>query len=134
MDKKLTERVPLLMAPSELRAIDDWMFANRLRSRGEAIRRLIERGLEPTNGATAEQAEPGEIPMPPKPPSGWPWSNVDRGATAQINVAVPARLKSKADFLVNQAKQSKSADRPAKLKDLVEELLQRYVDKALPGT
>ena len=35
-----SERVQLLMAPSELKAIDDWSFSNRIRSRAEAIRRL----------------------------------------------------------------------------------------------
>ena len=34
------QRVVVMMSQSELQAIDDWMFANRLRSRGEAIRRL----------------------------------------------------------------------------------------------
>jgi hypothetical protein len=33
------------MTPSEVKALDDWAFANRIRSRGEAIRRLIEVGL-----------------------------------------------------------------------------------------
>lgn len=35
----------LLMAPSEVKAIDEWMFANRLKSRGEAIRRLCQIGM-----------------------------------------------------------------------------------------
>ena len=35
----------LLMAPSEVKAIDDWMFRNRVRSRGEAIRRLCQIGI-----------------------------------------------------------------------------------------
>jgi hypothetical protein len=39
-----TERVHVLMTPSELKAIDDWMFARRIRSRGEAIRRLTALG------------------------------------------------------------------------------------------
>ncbi len=34
------QRVVTMMSSSELQAIDDWMFANRIRSRGEAIRRL----------------------------------------------------------------------------------------------
>jgi hypothetical protein len=34
------------MTPSELSALDDWAFANRVRSRGEAIRRLIEAGIK----------------------------------------------------------------------------------------
>lgn len=35
----------LLMAPSEVEAIDDWAFANRIRSRGDAIRRLCQIGM-----------------------------------------------------------------------------------------
>jgi len=35
----------LLMMPSEVKAIDDWMFANKLKSRGEAIRRLCRIGM-----------------------------------------------------------------------------------------
>lgn len=34
----------LLMAPSEIEAIDDWAFEHRIRSRGEAIRRLAQMG------------------------------------------------------------------------------------------
>jgi hypothetical protein len=39
-------RVTQMMSHAEVKAIDDWSFANRIRSRGEAIRRLIELGLE----------------------------------------------------------------------------------------
>lgn len=45
-DKELKDqRVVTMMSPSELEAIDDWMFKNRIRSRGEAIRRLTRVGL-----------------------------------------------------------------------------------------
>lgn len=40
-----TERVQIVISPSELKAIDDWSFANRIRSRSEAIRQLLELGL-----------------------------------------------------------------------------------------
>jgi hypothetical protein len=46
------QRVPVMMTASELKAVDDWSFAQRIRSRGEAIRRLIQTGL----GAPAQQA------------------------------------------------------------------------------
>jgi len=46
-----TERIQLLMAEAEVRAIDDWSFANRIRSRGEAIRRLVELGLKASKGS-----------------------------------------------------------------------------------
>lgn len=39
------QRVVTMMSPSELETIDDWMFKNRIRSRGEAIRRLCQVGL-----------------------------------------------------------------------------------------
>ena len=44
-DETKTERVQLLMTPSEAKAVDDWSVANRVRGRSEAIRRLIELGL-----------------------------------------------------------------------------------------
>jgi hypothetical protein len=45
-DKELKDqRVVTMMSPSELEAIDDWMFKNRIRSRGEAIRRLCQVGI-----------------------------------------------------------------------------------------
>lgn len=39
------QRVVTMMSPSELEAIDDWMFKSRIRSRGEAIRRLCQMGI-----------------------------------------------------------------------------------------
>lgn len=39
------QRIPIMMTPSEVEAIDDWMFKNRIRSRGEAIRRLCKLSL-----------------------------------------------------------------------------------------
>lgn len=45
-DKELKDqRIPVMLTASELTAIDDWSFANRIRSRGEAIRRLCQMGL-----------------------------------------------------------------------------------------
>lgn len=34
-----------MMTVAEVEAIDDWRFKNRVNSRGEAIRRLVEKGL-----------------------------------------------------------------------------------------
>ncbi|MCG4258025.1 hypothetical protein [Acetobacter senegalensis] len=45
-DELKTERVQLMMTPSEVKAIDDWSFDSRIRGRAEAIRRLIQLGLE----------------------------------------------------------------------------------------
>ncbi|MCL7998003.1 hypothetical protein M8994_07080 [Brucella sp. 21LCYQ03] len=39
------QRIPIMMTLSEVEAIDDWMFKNRIRSRGEAIRRLCQMGI-----------------------------------------------------------------------------------------
>lgn len=45
-DKELKDqRIPIMMTASELKAIDDWSFERRIRSRGEAIRRLCQMGL-----------------------------------------------------------------------------------------
>jgi hypothetical protein len=41
--------------PSEVKAIDDWSFARRIRSRGEAVRRLIETGLSDVNRKPAKR-------------------------------------------------------------------------------
>jgi hypothetical protein len=40
------QRVHLMMTASELKAIDDWSFAQRIRGRAEAIRQLIAMGFE----------------------------------------------------------------------------------------
>ena len=40
------KRIALVMTASELQAVDDWSFARRIRSRGEAIRQLISRGIK----------------------------------------------------------------------------------------
>jgi len=45
-DELKTERVTIMMPPSEMKAVDDWSFEMRIRSRGEAIRRLIRLGME----------------------------------------------------------------------------------------
>lgn len=41
-----SERVTIMMTPSDVEAVDDWSFANRIRSRGEAIRRLVFLGIQ----------------------------------------------------------------------------------------
>src|ERR1700674_3828511 len=53
------------MTPNELEALDDWAFANRIRSRGEAIRRLIEAGLGKTPAnAPSGSSTPGSARKP----------------------------------------------------------------------
>lgn len=40
-----TERFNMFMSPSEMKAIDDWAWKNRIRSKSEAVRRLVQIGL-----------------------------------------------------------------------------------------
>ena len=39
-------RVVMMMTRSELKAVDDWRFARRISSRGEAMRQLMALGLK----------------------------------------------------------------------------------------
>jgi hypothetical protein len=39
------ERLQIMLAQDELRALDDWRFRNRLPSRAAAVRELLRRGL-----------------------------------------------------------------------------------------
>jgi len=52
------QRVVTMMSPSELKAVDDWMFAHRVRSRGEAIRRLTQVGMILTRSLEEYSARP----------------------------------------------------------------------------
>lgn len=51
--EKKDVRVPVMMSKAHVEKIDDWAFSRRIRSRGEAIRILVEIGLsneEMSNG------------------------------------------------------------------------------------
>jgi hypothetical protein len=65
-DEQKTERVQLLMTPSEVKAVDDWSFDHRVRGRSEAIRRLIEAGLQ-APAAPAPKAAGRKKAAPAKP-------------------------------------------------------------------
>jgi hypothetical protein len=39
------ERLQIMLAPDELKTLDDWRFAKRMPSRAAAIRELLKRGL-----------------------------------------------------------------------------------------
>lgn len=54
-DELKSERVTTMMTPSELKDIDDWSFENRVRSRGEAIRQLIQLGLEAAKAVSRDE-------------------------------------------------------------------------------
>lgn len=41
MTEKKTVKFQMMMSPSEIEDIENWMFANRIKSRAEAIRRLV---------------------------------------------------------------------------------------------
>jgi hypothetical protein len=40
------KRVLVMMTADEVKAIDDWSFERRIRSRGEAIRQLVRLGIK----------------------------------------------------------------------------------------
>jgi metal-responsive CopG/Arc/MetJ family transcriptional regulator len=52
-----TVRINMFMSPSEDKAIEDWAWKNRIRSKSEAIRRLIQLGLE----AAEDQSHPDSV-------------------------------------------------------------------------
>jgi hypothetical protein len=43
--REKSERLHLLASPEEIQAIEDWQFKNRISSKGEAIRRLVQIGI-----------------------------------------------------------------------------------------
>lgn len=43
---KKEERVQFLTTAEQVQALEDWMFSKRIRSQGEAIRQLIELGMQ----------------------------------------------------------------------------------------
>lgn len=46
MEKELKDnRIAVMLTDSELKEVDDWSFERRIRSRGEAIRRLLRMGI-----------------------------------------------------------------------------------------
>jgi hypothetical protein len=57
-DDLKTERVTLMMTTSDLKRLDDWSFEMRIRSRGEAIRRLIDLGLNVSKRQRIEDITP----------------------------------------------------------------------------
>lgn len=48
MIAKATEqtRVPVLLSKEDLEALDEWQFANKIRTRSDAIRELIRQGTK----------------------------------------------------------------------------------------
>lgn len=44
LSEQKTERFNMFLSPSEMKQIDDWAWENRIRSKSEAVRRLIQLG------------------------------------------------------------------------------------------
>ncbi|KAB2705050.1 MULTISPECIES: hypothetical protein [Brucella] len=44
-EEQKTERFNMFMSPSEMKAIDDWAWENKIRSKSEAVRRLCQIGI-----------------------------------------------------------------------------------------
>ncbi|MCV3764052.1 hypothetical protein [Rhizobium sp. TRM95796] len=49
-DEPKSERFNMFISPSEMKAIDEWAWENRIRSKSEAVRRLAAIGLNLHNG------------------------------------------------------------------------------------
>jgi hypothetical protein len=45
MDEKRVERLQIMLAAEELKALDDWRFSRRMPSRASSVRELLKRGL-----------------------------------------------------------------------------------------
>jgi hypothetical protein len=44
-EEKRVERLQVMLAANELKALDDWRFSHRMPSRASAVRELLRRGL-----------------------------------------------------------------------------------------
>jgi len=55
-----TERFNMFMSPAEMKAIDEWAWNNRIRSKSEAVRRLVEIGLQ--SAVAAAPVRDGDSP------------------------------------------------------------------------
>lgn len=57
-DKPRTERIPLLLTKEEIRDLDDWQFTHRIRTRSDAIRRMMRIAIEVTAGKGEDEHVP----------------------------------------------------------------------------
>lgn len=60
-DELKDQRVVTMMSPTDLETIDEWSFQNRIRSRGEAIRRLCRVGLDATTALDGLRSPAADI-------------------------------------------------------------------------
>ncbi len=68
-DLQRGERLQLMLDEGELKALDDFRYANRMPSRAAAIRELLRRGLEGSGysaGITGARSEEFGVLTPPK--------------------------------------------------------------------
>lgn len=49
-DQPRIERVPLLLTKDELQELDDWQFAHRMRTRSDAVRKMMQIAIDATAG------------------------------------------------------------------------------------
>jgi hypothetical protein len=52
-----TERLHVLLTKEEMEQLDDWMFSQRVRTRGEAVRQMLKIAREATRPAEKPAAE-----------------------------------------------------------------------------
>jgi metal-responsive CopG/Arc/MetJ family transcriptional regulator len=52
--ERKSERLPVMIEPSVIEAIDDFRFSSRIGSRSEAVRRLVLAGLQHIHANKAE--------------------------------------------------------------------------------
>lgn len=55
-DENKTKRFNMFLSPSELEAIEAWSWENKVRSKSEAVRRLIALGLRVRGHASGSKA------------------------------------------------------------------------------
>lgn len=61
MVKPRENRVPIMMSDDELTAVDDWRFENRINTRSDAVRRLVQIGLRLERHADALYGDMTEL-------------------------------------------------------------------------
>jgi hypothetical protein len=59
VDEPKDVRLPLMVTRSEATAIDEWRYAQRIPTRAEAIRQLIQAGLKTKPGVPPGYSDPG---------------------------------------------------------------------------
>lgn len=120
-----TTRKLVSLPHATLRAVEDYRFSQRIRTESEAIRRLIDRGLDPGNLDAQKQSDAPRLPAPPGP---YPWEKLGRDAEEALNIRLPGRLKKQIEWLLSQ---SANAGQPLTQRGLVTELLQQYAEREL---